>query len=59
MEGTPEPATWQVQSVDSSPVLQTRGTVGIAAYLGTTVTNTPVKVFIDDVLVRQASLLPN
>lgn len=59
VEGTPEPATWQIQASDSSPVLQTKGTVGVAAHVGTAVTNMPVTAFVDDLLVRPASLLPN
>lgn len=58
-EGTPEPSSWLVTSSDASPVLQSQGVVGFSAYVAPTVTNLPFTVRADDLLVRQASLLPN
>ncbi|HET7399308.1 MAG TPA: PKD domain-containing protein [Intrasporangium sp.] len=50
-QGSPEPAAWTRSATDSTASLQTAGAVGVAPYLPTTVTNAPVAVSLDDLLV--------
>ena len=50
-QGQPEPTTWQYTGTDNSAVLQTAGSVGLRVYTNTTVTNAPVSVLFDDLLV--------
>ncbi len=51
--GTPEPAAWQTTVTDSAAALQTSGSVGLAFYLGSTATVTPVTATFDDLIARQ------
>jgi hypothetical protein len=53
-----EPATWNVEATDSTPSLQVKGYVAVTAYLSSTATNAPIRVSVDDLLVRPASLVP-
>ncbi|MDJ0337979.1 PKD domain-containing protein [Cryobacterium sp. PH31-O1] len=53
--GTPEPASWQITATDSTAALQTAGAVGLAFYLGSTATVTPVTATFDDLIVKRAS----
>jgi PKD repeat protein len=47
--GTAEPAAWALTGTDSTPVLQTAGSVGIAPYLSGSSTNAPVVYSINQV----------
>ncbi|TFD72803.1 PKD domain-containing protein [Cryobacterium sp. Hb1] len=53
--GTPEPSAWQTTVTDSTAALQTSGAVGLAFYLGSTATVTPVTATFDDLIVKRAS----
>lgn len=53
--GAPEPAAWQSTATDSTAAMQTSGAVGLAFYLGSTATVTPVTATFDDLTVRQAN----
>lgn len=53
--GTPEPAAWQTTATDSTAALQTAGAVGLAFYLGSTATVTPVTATFDDLIVKRAN----
>jgi PKD repeat protein len=48
--GTAEPTTWQVTTTDTTAALQSAGSVGFGAYLGSAATNGPVTVSVDDLL---------
>jgi hypothetical protein len=50
-DGQPEPQTWQFSATDSTPALQVAGSVGLIAYANTNVTNAPLAVHFDDLLV--------
>jgi len=52
--GTTEPATWQLTATDATAALQAPGSVGVAGYLGGSVTNTPYLLRFDDLLVGAA-----
>lgn len=52
--GTTEPSGWQLSAIDSAAALQGSGGVGLAAYLGNTVTNAPVVARFDNL--RAASV---
>ena len=54
-EGAPEPATWSVTADDSSPQMQTQGSVGLGAYVGQNATDVPVSFSFDDFVARSAS----
>lgn len=56
-EGGPEPAEWQTSTSDAEPALQKPGAVGFIAGVDPSVTNLPIAFSVDDVLVRQGSLL--
>lgn len=49
--GAAEPSTWAASQTDSQSELQAAGAVGLRAYLGSTVTNPPVLVSFDDLVV--------
>ncbi|WP_104126526.1 PKD domain-containing protein [Cryobacterium sp. Y57] len=53
--GTLEPLAWQSTVTDSTATLQTPGAVGLAFYLGSTATVTPVTATFDDLIVKRAS----
>lgn len=53
--GSPEPATWQLTTTDTTATLQTPGGVGIHAYLSSAVTNAPIKASYDKLRVWAAS----
>ncbi|MBG6214541.1 MULTISPECIES: PKD domain-containing protein [unclassified Cryobacterium] len=53
--GTPEPAAWQITVTDSTAAMQTSGAVGLAFYLGSTATVTPVTATFDDLIVTRAN----
>ncbi|WP_146069834.1 PKD domain-containing protein [Cryobacterium sp. M15] len=53
--GTPEPSAWQTTVTDSTAALQTSGAVGLAFYLGSTATVTPVTATFDDLIVKRAT----
>lgn len=53
-----EPVGWTAETVDSFADLQTKGTIGVGAYLSSAATNAPIRVSVDDLVVRPASLLP-
>ena len=46
--GGTEPSTWQLSTTDATPALQVPGSVGLAFYLGSTATVTPVTAAFDD-----------
>jgi hypothetical protein len=46
--GGTEPSTWQLSTTDATPALQASGSVGLAFYLGSTATVTPVTAAFDD-----------
>jgi hypothetical protein len=48
--GATEPAAWQVTATDSTASLQNAGGVGIRGYVGTSTTNGPVSVRLDNLL---------
>jgi hypothetical protein len=50
-QGVIEPAAWQFTATDSSAAVQDAGSVGFRVYLNSTVTNAPVNVAFDDVMV--------
>jgi large repetitive protein len=52
-----EPAPWLLDTIDSTPALQAKGTIGLDFYLSGTATS-PVLVSVDNLLVRPASRLP-
>ncbi|TFD12071.1 PKD domain-containing protein [Cryobacterium sp. TMT1-2-2] len=53
--GTPEPSAWQTTVTDSTAAMQTPGAVGLAFYLGSTATVTPVTATFDDLFVTRAN----
>ncbi|TFD56802.1 PKD domain-containing protein [Cryobacterium suzukii] len=53
--GTPEPSAWQTTATDSTAAMQTSGAVGLAFYLGSTATVTPVTATFDDLIVKRAN----
>jgi hypothetical protein len=53
LDGTTEPAAWQVSLTDSSPELQSAGSVGLVTYLAGSATNAPVVASFDDFSVRK------
>jgi hypothetical protein len=53
--GTPEPSAWQTTVTDSTAAMQTSGAVGLAFYLGSTATVTPVTATFDDLIVKRAN----
>ena len=46
--GGTEPSAWQLSTTDATPAMQAPGTVGLALYLGSTATVTPVTTAFDD-----------
>jgi hypothetical protein len=46
--GTTEPSTWHATVTDSTPALQTAGSVGLESYLSGSATNSPVTVRYED-----------
>lgn len=52
--GTPEPASWQVTSRDSTAALQTSGAVGVATYLSAGAAPAALVVGVDDLVVRRS-----
>ena len=57
-DGQTEPTSWQYTSTDSTASLQTNGSVGVRAYLASTVTNAPVLFSVDDFVVTSVSSTP-
>ena len=53
--GTTEPTAWNLTTTDATAGLQAAGAVGLAAYLGGSVTNVPFQVRFDDLLVVDPS----
>jgi PKD repeat protein len=53
--GAAEPSAWQTTATDSTAGLQTAGSVGLAFYLGSTATVTPVTATFDDLIVKRAN----
>ena len=53
--GAPEPEAWQIMVTDSTAAMQTSGAVGLAFYLGSTATVTPVTATFDDLTVKAAN----
>ena len=53
--GSPEPAAWQTSVTDSTAAMQTAGAVGLAFYLGSTATVSPVTATFDDLIVTHAN----
>jgi len=51
-DGQAEPASWQYVATDSNAALQGPGGVGVRAYLAGSVSNSPVLVSFDELLVR-------
>ncbi len=49
--GTPEPTTWTATATDSTPALQTAGTVALSSYLSSSATSGPVSIRWDDLAV--------
>jgi len=49
--GQSEPATWQLQTTDTTAALQAAGGVGVLAYLSGSTTNAPVTASFDDLSV--------
>jgi PKD repeat protein len=47
IDGSAEPASWQVQAIDSTAALQRPGGVGVQAYVASSITNAPVTVTTD------------
>jgi PKD repeat protein len=47
-EGQAEPSTWHFTATNSTAAVQTAGSVGLRAYIGTTVSNAPVVFRFDD-----------
>ena len=56
-DGTPEPAVWNVNVSDSTPVLQAAGAAGIHTYAGNS-SSYPLVFTFDDFVVRPANLPP-
>ena len=50
--GTPEPSTWLVSRTDTTPALQTPGSIGLNGYLSSSATNTPLTLLVDDLVAR-------
>ncbi|WP_241991087.1 LamG-like jellyroll fold domain-containing protein [Cryobacterium sp. Hh38] len=46
--GGTEPSAWQLSTTDATPAMQASGSVGLALYLGSTATVTPVTTAFDD-----------
>ena len=44
IDGAAEPASWQVQAIDTTAALQRPGGVGVQAYVASSITNAPVTV---------------
>ena len=57
-DGQPEPAAWNLTVTDSQPELQAPGSAGLEATLGSTVSNTPIQVSFDDLLVVDLQAQP-
>lgn len=51
-DGDAEPATWTLSAVDDTPALQVPGAFAVSAYASGSVTNGPVRVGFDDLVVR-------
>lgn len=47
IDGATEPASWQVQAIDTTAALQRPGGVGVQAYVASSITNAPVTVTTD------------
>ncbi len=50
--GTPEPDSWLVSRTDTTPALQTPGSIGLNGYLSSSATNTPLTLLVDDLVAR-------
>jgi hypothetical protein len=50
--GTAEPSAWRVTSTDATAALQNAGGLGIVSYLSGSATNAPVKISLEDYLVK-------
>ncbi len=50
--GTAEPGAWQASFSDSTPALQTAGSVAVLTYLSSGTTNAPVVISVDDVVAK-------
>ena len=51
VDGGSEPSTWQYTATNSTAALQTSGGVGLMTYVDSAVSNTPVTITFDDLLV--------
>lgn len=51
--GGTEPAAWQLSTTDATAAMQAAGSVGLAFYLGSTATVTPVTAAFDDLVVTR------
>ncbi len=55
MSGTAEPAAWQLTATDTTAALQAAGSVGVAAYVSSASTVTPVTVRVSDLSAARAT----